>query len=48
MQPTVAVRDSWLAGERAYCILANGGIPDGQANGEDRFWITVDGESPLP
>ena len=22
-------------------ILANGGIPDGQANAEDRFWITV-------
>ena len=24
-------------------ILANGGVPDGQANGEDRFWITLDG-----
>lgn len=22
-------------------ILANGGVPDGQAGGEDRFWITV-------
>jgi predicted acetyltransferase len=22
-------------------ILANGGVPDGQARGEDRFWITV-------
>jgi hypothetical protein len=22
-------------------ILANGGIPDGQRNGEDRFWINV-------
>ena len=22
-------------------ILANGGIPDGGANGEDRFWITL-------
>lgn len=29
-------------------ILANGGIHDGQANGDDRFWITVDGESSLP
>jgi predicted acetyltransferase len=26
-------------------ILANGGTPDGMANGEDRFWITVDGEA---
>src|ERR1022692_572906 len=24
MQPTVAVRDSWLVGERAYCVSANG------------------------
>jgi predicted acetyltransferase len=24
-------------------ILANGGVPDGQADGEDRFWITLDG-----
>jgi predicted acetyltransferase len=23
-------------------ILANGGVPDGQARGEDRFWITLD------
>jgi hypothetical protein len=23
-------------------ILANGGIPDGQSDGEDRFWITLD------
>jgi predicted acetyltransferase len=23
-------------------ILANGGVPDGQADGEDRFWIAVD------
>ena len=23
-------------------ILANGGVPDGQASGEDRFWITLD------
>jgi RimJ/RimL family protein N-acetyltransferase len=23
-------------------ILANGGVPDGQARGEDRFWITID------
>lgn len=22
-------------------ILANGGVPDGQARGEDRFWITL-------
>jgi hypothetical protein len=22
-------------------ILANGGIPDGQAGGEDRFWINL-------
>jgi RimJ/RimL family protein N-acetyltransferase len=22
-------------------ILANGGVPDGQAPGEDRFWIRV-------
>jgi RimJ/RimL family protein N-acetyltransferase len=22
-------------------ILANGGVPDGRADGEDRFWITV-------
>jgi predicted acetyltransferase len=28
-------------------ILANGGIPDGQAGGEDRFWITVDGGGSL-
>ena len=25
-------------------ILANGGTPDGTANGEDRFWITIGGE----
>lgn len=25
-------------------ILANGGVPDGRARGEDRFWITIDGE----
>jgi predicted acetyltransferase len=24
-------------------ILANGGVPDGQAGGEDRFWISIDG-----
>lgn len=24
-------------------ILANGGVPDGQVDGEDRFWITVPG-----
>jgi predicted acetyltransferase len=24
-------------------ILANGGVPDGQTRGEDRFWITLDG-----
>lgn len=23
-------------------ILANGGVPDGQARGEDRFWISLD------
>ena len=23
-------------------ILANGGVPDGQSDGEDRFWITLD------
>jgi len=23
-------------------ILANGGVPDGQVHGEDRFWITLD------
>lgn len=23
-------------------ILANGGVPDGSARGEDRFWITID------
>jgi hypothetical protein len=22
-------------------ILANGGFPDGQAGGEDRFWISL-------
>jgi predicted acetyltransferase len=22
-------------------ILANGGVPDGQAGGEDRFWISL-------
>jgi len=22
-------------------ILANGGVPDGRARGEDRFWIAV-------
>jgi predicted acetyltransferase len=26
-------------------ILTNGGVPDRRANGEDRFWIAVDGES---
>jgi predicted acetyltransferase len=26
-------------------ILANGGVPDGQANGEYRFWITLDGSA---
>jgi len=26
-------------------ILANGGIPDGRARGEDRFWIVIDGPS---
>jgi predicted acetyltransferase len=25
--------------------LANGAVPDGRANGEDRFWITVDDSS---
>jgi predicted acetyltransferase len=25
-------------------ILANGGIPGGQSDGEDRFWITLDGD----
>jgi predicted acetyltransferase len=24
-------------------ILANGGVPDGQRRGEDRFWISTDG-----
>jgi predicted acetyltransferase len=24
-------------------ILANGGVPGGQSEGEDRFWITLDG-----
>jgi len=24
-------------------ILSNGGVPDGQARGEDRFWIGLDG-----
>jgi len=28
--------------------LANGGIPDGRANGENRFWIIVDGEGSPP
>ena len=27
-------------------ILANGGVADGRARGEDRFWITVDGGGP--
>ncbi len=27
-------------------ILANGGVPDGQAHGEDRFWITLDDAGP--
>jgi len=27
-------------------ILANGGVPDGRARGEDRFWISLDGGSP--
>jgi predicted acetyltransferase len=27
-------------------ILANGGVPDGQAGGEYRFWIGLDRGSP--
>ncbi len=27
-------------------ILANGGVPDGRARGEDRFWITVGRRAP--
>jgi RimJ/RimL family protein N-acetyltransferase len=27
-------------------ILANGGVPDGRARGEDRFWITIGEFSP--
>jgi predicted acetyltransferase len=27
-------------------ILANGGVPDGRARGEDRFWITIDDGEP--
>jgi predicted acetyltransferase len=27
-------------------ILANGGVPDGRATGEDRFWITVGDRCP--
>ena len=27
-------------------ILANGGVPDGRARGEDRFWITADDRIP--
>jgi predicted acetyltransferase len=26
-------------------ILTNGGVPDGQVRGEDRFWITLDGHT---
>jgi predicted acetyltransferase len=26
-------------------ILANGGVPDGQADGEDRFWVSLEGTS---
>ncbi len=26
-------------------ILANGGVPDGRAGGEERFWISLDGGS---
>jgi predicted acetyltransferase len=29
-------------------ILANGGIPDGRANDEDRFWITISARSEHP
>jgi uncharacterized protein YjiS (DUF1127 family) len=60
VQPTVAVRDSWLAEERAVCALdgistelldratQDFGQPEGQARGEHRFWISVDGGSSLP
>jgi predicted acetyltransferase len=27
-------------------ILANGGVPDGNTAGEDRFWITIDAAGP--
>jgi predicted acetyltransferase len=27
-------------------ILANGGVPDGQRQGEDRFWISLDTDDP--
>jgi hypothetical protein len=36
----------YISGQRY--LGENGGVSAGQANGEDRFWITVDGESPLP
>jgi predicted acetyltransferase len=29
-------------------ILANGGVPDGQSEGEDRFWITLDDGGAAP
>ncbi len=29
-------------------ILANGGVPDGQADGKDRFWIRLDEHRALP
>jgi predicted acetyltransferase len=29
-------------------IVANGGVPDGQAQGEDRFWITLDDRTRPP
>ena len=29
-------------------ILANGGVPDGQSEGEDRFWITLDDGGTAP
>jgi predicted acetyltransferase len=29
-------------------ILANGGEPDGQARGEDRFWIALACDPPRP
>jgi predicted acetyltransferase len=27
-------------------ILANGGVPDSQRQGEDRFWISLDTDDP--